>query len=183
MPSYVELVTVIPSSVLSLPSPSGGPCQASIASGPAESVRPDRRSAARGRSTLCRPRHLLSRLRLPVDGNTILKAGSSNRRDIWGLPSWAPRRYKAVRGVISKVGCLHWALADKTSNPPEAKRNTTLEYIAYCVVAMRRAARFRRRRAWASRDSSSRCFSRCSGWAATQRSGSKVPRAAVSPGP
>ena len=49
-------------------------------------------------------------------------------------------------------------------------------------TADRRTARFRRRRTRASRDSSSRCSSRCSGWAATQRSGSKASRAAVSPG-
>jgi len=45
---------------------------------------------------------------------------------------------------------------------------------------MRRAARFRRRRVWASWGSSSRCSSRCSGWAATRRSGSRASRAAVS---
>jgi hypothetical protein len=50
------------------------------------------------------------------------------------------------------------------------------------VIATRRAARFRRRRAWASRDSSSRCSSRCSGCSATQRSGNRASRAAVSPG-
>lgn len=50
------------------------------------------------------------------------------------------------------------------------------------VTAVRRAARFRRRRAWASRDSSSRCSSRCSGRSASQRSGSKASKAAVSPG-
>lgn len=37
------------------------------------------------------------------------------------------------------------------------------------AMAVRQARRFRRRRAWASRDSSSRCSSQCSGWAATQR--------------
>jgi hypothetical protein len=51
--------------------------------------------------------------------------------------------------------------------------------ITYERTAARRIARFRRRRAWVSRDSSSRCSSRCSGWAATQRSGSKASRAAV----
>ncbi len=54
--------------------------------------------------------------------------------------------------------------------------------IAYWAATIRRAAQFRRRWAWASRDSSSRCSSRRLGWAATRRSGRRTSKAAVSPG-
>lgn len=96
------------------------------------------------------------------------------------LPSRQTNRRKAVRtevsnneGTDTSGGCLARAV------PKPSERNLS---IAYWATAIRRAARFRRRRAWASRDSSSRCSSRCSGWAASQRSGSRASKAAVSPG-
>ncbi len=70
----------------------------------------------------------------------------------------------------------------KASATPKPNGHKVRINIAYWATAIRRSARFWRRRAWASRDSSSRCSSRCSGWAANQRSGSRASRAAVSPG-
>jgi len=46
--------------------------------------------------------------------------------------------------------------------------------VDYWAAARRRAVRFRWRRAWAARDSSSRCSSRCAGWAATRNEVGKL---------
>jgi hypothetical protein len=116
-------------------------------------------------------------LRADADKLPILTEdfGNACERGYW-VSRWAAHR--SLEG-----GCLQPRVAPVArfcvprrvvaSNHPTHRRTLCAGHAASAIGSAAGGC-FRRPRAWASRDSPTRCSSRCPGWAATQRSGSRA---------